>query len=155
MIKKYSFQDAKAIIHTVCDAAKAGDFETRAAFMDMLDRNPHLAVQGYNAFGKIFFWNDAAVDLYGYRESEAVNQELFELIIPKEMRHLARAEVEVAQKTGKMMEAAACDLLRENDEFVTVYSGHLILQWDGGPKEFYCVDLALETEADAVMATTP
>ncbi|WP_372807198.1 PAS domain-containing protein [Pontiella sp.] len=154
MVKKYPFQDAKAIIHTVCDAAKAGDFDTRDAFMSMLERNPHLAVQGYNAFGKIFFWNEAAVGLYGYREAEAVNQDIFELIIPKEMRPLARAQVEVARKTGKMTEAGACDLLRETGEFVTIYSGHLVFQWENGPQEFYCVDLALETEADA-LATAP
>ncbi|VGO22108.1 PAS domain-containing protein [Pontiella sulfatireligans] len=146
---KYSYQDAKAIIHTICKAAEANEYNTREKFMDMLQRNPHIASQGYNAFGKVFFWNDASYHLYGYREDEAVNRDIVELIIPPEMRQFARDMIANARKTNKMPEAGAYDLLRSDEQFVTVFSGHLVFQWDKGTMpEFYCIDLALETQED-------
>ena len=147
MMKKYSIQDARAIINGICGAAGAGEFETRESFMNMLDKNPHIAVQGYNRFGKIFFWNEASAYLYNVRESDAISQDLFELVIPPEMRKFARDAVHVATRSGKMPDPGPCDLLRGGTEYVTVYSGHLVFQWDHATTpEFYCIDLELDTE---------
>ena len=54
-----------------------------------------------------------------------------------------------AARTGKMPDASACDLLRYNGEFVSVYSGHVMFKWENNHPEFYCIDLPLETEQDA------
>lgn len=150
MVKRYSFKEAKAIIQTICAAAEAGEYKTRESFMSMLAENPHIATQGYNAFGKIFFWNEASSHLYGHRESEAINQDLVEIVLPPEMRSFARDMIFNARKTGKMPEAGPCDLLKNSGEYVTVFSGHVVFQWDDATiPEFYCIDLALETEAPA------
>ncbi len=153
-MKKYPYKDAKKIIDSICQMAEEGTFDTRGQFMDFLDANPHVAVQGYNVFGKIFFWNTASSDIYGYRESEAINQDLVELILPPEMRPFARDMLQNAQKTGKMPEATPCDLLRSTGEYITVYSGHLVFLWDEATTpEFYCIDLSLETEEDFAAST--
>ena len=107
----FSFQDAKAIINTVCKAAADNEYPTRKSFLDMLQANPHIAAQGYNAYSKIFFWNQASIHLYGYREDEVVNKDLTELILPPEMRGFAQDMIANGAKTGKMPDAAACDLL--------------------------------------------
>jgi PAS domain S-box-containing protein len=147
MIIRYSYQDAKKAVHAICEAAEAGNYKTRESFMDMLEATPHLAVQGYNAFGKIFLWNTASAHLYGYREAEAVNQDITELVIPPEMRQFARDMISNGRKTGRMPDAAPCDLLTSSGDYVTVYSGHLVFKWDNsGSPEFYCIDLALDTE---------
>jgi PAS domain S-box-containing protein len=144
---EFSFQDAKVIIQTICKAAENDEYPTRQSFLDMLEANPHIAVQGYNAYAKIFFWNQASINLYGYRLDEVVNKDLTELILPPEMRAFARDMITNGAKTGKMPEAGACDLLKANGEFITVYSGHVVFQWDhASTPEFYCVDLAIETE---------
>ena len=148
MTTKYKFQDAKTIIQTICEAAAAGKYEMRESFMSMIAENPHIAMQGYNAFGKIFYWNEASSHLYGYRESEAINQDLVEIILPPEMRQFARDMIFNARKTGRMPEAGPCDLLQNNGKYVTVFSGHMVFQWeDSTIPEFYCIDLALETGA--------
>ncbi|MDF7807124.1 PAS domain-containing protein [Pontiellaceae bacterium B12219] len=145
---EFSFQDAKTIIHAICNAAENNEFPTRKSFMDMLEANPHLAVQGYNAYAKIFYWNAASIGLYGYRLDEVVNKNLIELILPPEMRAFARDMISNGAKTGKMPEAGACDLLKSNGEYVTVYSGHIVFQWEHATSpEFYCIDLALQTES--------
>ena len=143
-MKKYNYRTAKETIDRICEAAKNGVYDTRDRFMSMLDENPHIAVQGYNAYGKIFFWNPASSHLYGWSEHAAINKELFELILPPDLRAFARDMVLAARRTGKTPEASSCDLLQHNGDLVTVYSGHVIFQWDEGTEpEFYCIDLAI------------
>ncbi len=144
----FSFQDAKVIINEICLAAENNEYPNRESFMDMLNANPHIAVQGYNAYCKIFYWNSASISLYGYREEEAVNQDLTELILPAEMRPFARDMIQNGVRCGKMPEASACDLLNANGNYVTVFSGHLVFQWDEATTpEFYCIDLPINSES--------
>lgn len=145
MNKKYAYPKAKKLIQTICEAAKNGEYDTREKFMAMLDKDPHIAAQGYNAFGKIFFWNTAAAYLYGWPERDAINKDLFEMILPPELRPFARDMIQMARRTGKFPEAGSCDLLQRNGEYVTVYSGHLVFSWnEGSEPEFYCVDVAID-----------
>ena len=147
-MKKYPYQNAKKLIQSICKAATDGEYDAREKFHAMLEANPDVAAQGYNAYGKIFFWNQASAHLYGYSEAAAVNQDLFEMVIPPEMRPLARDMILAASKTDKLPEASSCDLLQRNGEYVTVFSGHLIFRWDGpAVPEFYCVDIGIDPEA--------
>lgn len=145
-MKTYAYSEAKELIQPICDAAANGKYDTREKFMAMLAENPTIASQGYNAFGKIFFWNPASTDLYGHREADTVNMDLFELVLPPELRQYARTMTREARNTGRFPEAGPCDLLRKNNEYITVYSGHLIFQWDEGTEpEFYCIDVAIQS----------
>lgn len=152
-MKIYPLKEAKKIIGSICKDAGLGTYDTREKFMAMLDQNQHIAVQGYNTFGKIFYWNTASSLLYGYRESEAINQDMVDLILPPEMRKFARDMISNAFKSGMFPEAAPCDLLRHNGDYVTVFSGHLAFQWNKAPTpEFYRIELALDTKANLTTA---
>lgn len=143
-MKKYVYPEAKKLIQSICKAAVNGEYDTREKFLAMLEANPDIAAQGYNAFGKIFFWNKASAALYGYSETAAISKDLFELVIPPEMRQLARDMVLSASKTGKTPEASACDLFRHDGEYVTVFSGHLMFRWENPTTpEFYCIDVGI------------
>ena len=142
--KTYIYEEAKTLIMSICADATAGEYDTREKFYAMMADNPNLAVQGYNAFGKIFFWNIPSRHLYGHSESAAVNQDIFDLILPPEMRQFARDVVAAAPRTGKTPSAASCDLVRHNGEPVTVFSGHLMFQWESASTpEFYCLDVEI------------
>lgn len=144
---KIPHKEAKGAILKVCNDALDGRFSTREAFMRMLQANPHIAVQGYNHFGRIFFWNRASSSIYGYSKEEALGQDLVELLLPENMQKLARDVIISGSKSGKMPAAGACDLLRSTGEYVSVYSGHLIFEWaDSSGPEFYCIDLAVDYE---------
>lgn len=145
-MKKYPYKKAKTIITAICQSAANGEYDTRDKFMSMLEKHPHLAVQGYNPHGKIFFWNGASAHVYGHSEAAAVNQDLFELILPPEMRDLAQDMIIFAARTGKMPEASACDLVRYNGDFVSVFSGHLVFKWENNHPEFYRIDLPLKAD---------
>lgn len=147
---KFSIQDARSIINELCEKADHNGFPTRKSFMDMIARNPLIAVQGYNCFGKIFFWNNSSVTVYGHRVEEAINKDLVELIIPPEMRKFVRDMITLGAKSGNMPDPGACDLLHADGSYVTVYSGHLAFSWDGASTpEFYCLDLPLITAPEA------
>lgn len=148
-MQKYSYIEARETITAICEAAAAGKFDCREKFMAMLAQNPHIAVQGYNPYGKIFFWNNASAHLYGHSEAAAVNQDRIELILPPEMHKLACDMIASGRKMGKMPDASACELLRYNGESVTVFSGHLVFNWDDTTiPEFYCVDIPIRSNAD-------
>lgn len=141
-MKRYSYKDAQELIQSICTAASNGEYDTREKFHAVLEANPDIAVQGYNAHGRIFFWNMSSARLYGHKEEEAVNTDIFEMILPPEMRSLARDMILSARKTGKTPQPAACDLLHRSGEYVTVFSGHLMFNWDGpSTPEFYCIDV--------------
>ena len=148
-MKKYPYKEAKALIESICKAAGNGEYDTREKFFSMLEANKDIAVQGYNSFGKIFFWNKASAELYGYNEAAAVNKDIFETILPPELRQLARSMIQSAAKTGKTPEPSSCDLLHRNGDYVTVFSGHLMFLWDHAvTPEFYCIDAGIEALAD-------
>lgn len=143
-MNKFTFKEAQALIQSICTAAADEEYDTREKFLAMLEANPDVAAQGYNAFGKIFFWNKASVILYGYSEDEAVNKDLFETILPPELRPFARNMVLSATETGAMPDASSCDLIHSSGEYVTVFSGHLMFRWDNpATPEFYCVDVGI------------
>ena len=144
-MKKYSYEEAKALIQSICRAAGKGAYDTREKFLDVLEANPDIAAQGYNSFGKIFFWNKASALLYGYNEAAAINRDVFETILPPELRQLARSMIRSAFETGKVPEPSACDLLHRDGAYLTVFSGHLMFTWkDATTPEFYCIDAAIE-----------
>lgn len=148
-MKKYVYAEAKKLIQSICQAAESGEYDSREKFYSMLKANPDIAAQGYNAYGKIFFWNKASAHIYGYSEAAAVNKDLIEMILPPEMRQFARDMIEMARKTGKMPTAGPCDLLQRNGDYVTVFSSHHIFHWENGSTpEFYCVDVAIAPQTD-------
>lgn len=153
-VKKYPYKEAKDLIQSISTAARNGEYDTREKFFAMLDSHPDVAAQGYNAYGKIFFWNKASSLLYGYSEAAAINMDIFETLLPPEMRLLARELVVAASKTGRMPEPSSCDLLQYNGEYVTVISGHLVFRWNtSAPPEFYCVDVGIEPHISCSVAS--
>ena len=143
-MNKYPYKEAKALIRSIFKAARDGEYDTREKFHAMLEANPDVAAKGYNAFGKVFFWNPASAHLFGCSESAAVNRDLFDMVIPPEMRPLLRDLIRCAAKTGKLPEPASCDLFNSSGEYVTVFSGHLMFQWDSAAvPEFYCIDVGI------------
>lgn len=148
-MKRYPFNEAKETILSICRKAAAGEYDSRDKFIAVLKEHPHIAAQGYNPFGKIFFWNTASAHLYGHSEAAAVNRNLFDLTLPEDMRMLARDMIACAMKTGKLPVAGPYDLVRYDGKIITVFSGHAMFKWnEGSMPEFYCINLAIESEPE-------
>jgi len=140
----YPFKEAKEKIDSICRKAAENGYPTRECFYTMLQENPDIACQGYNAFGLIFFWNTASHLLYGYREEEVIGCNLFDLILPQELHTFARDAVAVARKTGRTPSPGPVDLLHRRGQRLHIYSGHLVFRWDKRAEpEFYCIDIKI------------
>jgi PAS domain S-box-containing protein len=143
-MKIYSKEEARRAVMAIYDRAEAGHFRSRDHFHSILDDHPHLAAQGYDRNGYIFFWNKASEGLYGYPAEEVLGKDLVSLILPANLREYARTAIVFSAKGNKCLPPPdTAHLLNKEGEYVTVFSGHLMFEWaESESPEFYCIDLA-------------
>jgi PAS domain S-box-containing protein len=143
-VKIYSKEEARRAVMAIYDRAEAGHFKSRDHFHATLGAQSYIAVQGYDRKGKIFFWNKASEDLYGYAAEEVMGQDLISLILPGSLREYARTAILFSSKGNKSLPPPdIVHLVNKAGKYVTVFSGHLMLDWGQSEGvEFYCVDLA-------------
>ncbi|MBM0742815.1 PAS domain S-box protein [Phormidium sp. CLA17] len=117
--------------------------ESEQRFRNLFESIPKIAVQGYNRHRQVIYWNDASEKLYGYSKTEALGQQLEDLIIPPEMRQALIAEVERCITEKQPIPAGELSLMHQDGSRVTVYSSHTMLVNPSGEMEMYCVDIDL------------
>ncbi|QOI99326.1 MAG: PAS domain S-box protein [Phycisphaeraceae bacterium] len=79
--------------HRAREALQASEKRLRS----MVDLTPTIAIQGYDARGRVMFWNPASADLYGFTEAEALGKSLDELILsPDQAADFVRLCAELA-----------------------------------------------------------
>ena len=104
---------------------------------------PAIAVQGYASDGTILYWNPASERLYGYGQQETIGRNLFDLIIPDQIRE------QIGQEFMEMSEGRICYppeelLLRRKDGTpVPVYSSTVVIRQPGQETVLYCLDVDL------------
>ncbi|MBA4265852.1 MAG: hybrid sensor histidine kinase/response regulator [Comamonadaceae bacterium] len=112
-------------------------------FRQLIDGIPNVAVQGYDAQLVCRYWNHASERLYGFTEREAVGSSLLDLIIPLPMRPFVLEATQQMMEGGQAIPAGELVLQRKDGSAVSVYSSHVLLQRDGHPPEFFCIDYDL------------
>jgi len=127
-------------------AAEEGAWRKDSGFYRWVENLEDLAVQGYDCDGRVFLWNDCSTLFYGYTVEEACGRNLFELILPKELRAFARAAVNTAARTGRMPACSKVSLLHKEGFPVSVCSYHFMISVPEGEPVFFCVDAAMEED---------
>ncbi len=117
--------------------------ESEKRFQKLLENVPTVAVQGYNSYGIVNYWNKANESLYGYTAEEAIGKNFVELIIPLEMRNEVQKIVKHGAETGEMPPAAELTLMRKDGNPVTVYSSHAVVKQAGREPVLFCMDMDL------------
>ncbi|MEX0270001.1 PAS domain S-box protein [Leptolyngbyaceae cyanobacterium UHCC 1019] len=112
-------------------------------FRNLFESTPKIAVQGYNRHRQVIYWNCASEQLYGYSKTEALGQQLEDLIIPPEGRQAVVAEVENWLTDNQPIPAGELSLMHQDGSKVAVYSSHTMLTNLEGELELYCVDIDL------------
>lgn len=112
-------------------------------FRTLLDKTPEIAVQGYEADGTTFYWNQASEKLYGYSKAEAIGRNLLELIIPIEMRQGVRHAIAQMVATGEAVPSEELFLQHKDGHKIAVHSGHAVVKLPGTPAQIFCMDLDL------------
>jgi diguanylate cyclase (GGDEF)-like protein/PAS domain S-box-containing protein len=123
--------------------------ESEQRFRQLFEHTPRIAVQGYNNQRRVIYWNQASCDLYGYSRTEALGQQLENLIIPPAQRPQVASDVQKMLAGGAPIPAAELQLQRKNGELVWVYSSHLLLRNSHEQVELYCVDIDLGAQKAA------
>jgi diguanylate cyclase (GGDEF)-like protein/PAS domain S-box-containing protein len=126
--------------------------ESEQRFRQLFEHTPRIAVQGYNHQRRVIYWNQASCDLYGYSRTEALGQQLENLIIPAPLRPQVASDVQKMLGGGAPLPAAEMQLQRKNGELVWVYSSHLLLRNSHEQTELYCIDIDLGAQKTAHQA---
>ncbi|WP_168130312.1 PAS domain S-box protein [Synechococcus sp. PCC 7502] len=117
--------------------------ESEQRFRLLFESTPLIAVQGYNCHRQVIYWNDASEKLYGFSKSEAIGQQIEDLMIPLEMRQTVIDAIDNWYTEGQQIPAGELDLLHKDGSIVSVYSSHIMLTNIDGEPEMYCVDIDL------------
>lgn len=115
--------------------------ESEQRFRNLFDTIATVAVQGYDAEGKILYWNKASEHFYGYTAEEAVGRSLLDLIIPEEGHAIVRQDMAEMFATGKPIPAGELLLKKKDGTAIAVFSSHAYVEIPGCDAEMYCLDV--------------
>ena len=115
--------------------------ESESRFRQLFDNTPNISIQGYTPDGTIHYWNDASEKLYGYTRSEAIGNDLVELIIPPEMRDEVRQGIQHSGQTGEVPPPGELELMAKDGSSVPVISSHAIVERSDRDPLLFCLDL--------------
>jgi PAS domain S-box-containing protein len=123
-------------------------------FRLLLDKVSNIAVQGYRPDGTVIYWNKTSEQIYGYTATEAMGQNLVDIIIPPNMRDEVRGAIKQMFETGKSHPPAELWLMRKDGSLTPVYSNHTVIDIPGQGKELFCIDIDLteRKRAEALQA---
>lgn len=126
------------------------DLANEQRFRNIFETTRNIAVQGYNRFHEVIFWNKASEDLYGYSAAEAMGKKLEDLIIPEFMRDMVYQGIENWHEKDEPIPSGELALLGKDRKEVWVYSNHVLIDTPDH-KEMYCLDIDLGPQRQALL----
>ncbi len=112
-------------------------------FIELLGKIPNVAVQGYNKYREVIYWNKASEEIYGFKEQEALGRQLEDLIIPDFMREDVISYVKNWYEKGIPIPSGELPLINKDGSTVYVFSSHVMLNQDSDNPEMFCIDINL------------
>lgn len=120
--------------------------KSEAKFRNLLDYVPGVAIQGYNTDGTILYWNKASEVIYGYSATEAVGQNVENLIIPPELQEWFRKGLEQgarAVRSGEFLPPGENYLCRKDGGRMPVHSIHTVVCLEQSEPLMFRIDVDL------------
>ena len=138
----HDFNSMKAEIEWATAALR----ESEERFRNLMNYIPGVAIQGYDVDGKVFYWNKASEQVYGFTTAEAIGRNLGDMTITPEVMPLFKKALEVGRtvtKSGEFLPPGELVLKRKDGSPVWVYSIHTAVNIDGKQPLFFCIDVDL------------
>lgn len=126
------------------------DLENEQRFRNIFETTRNIAVQGYNRFHEVIFWNKASEDLYRYSAADAMGKKLEDLIIPGFMRDGVHQAIEDWHEKDEAIPSGELALQDAQGNEVWVYSNHVLIDTPD-QKEMYCLDIDLGPQRKALL----
>ena len=117
-------------------------------FIELINKIPNVAVQGYDRERNVIYWNNASENIYGYTQEEALGKKLEDLIIPDLMREKVIKNHTNWYTKGIVIPSLKLALQHKDGSTVFVYSSHVMLGEDRGNPEMFCVDIDLTKQQE-------
>jgi len=126
------------------------DLQNEQRFRNIFEATRNIAVQGYNRFHEVIFWNKASEDLYGFSANTAMGKKLEDLIIPGFMREGVHQGIENWHEKDEAIPSGELALQDAQGNEVWVYSNHVLIDTPDH-KEMYCLDIDLGPQRQALL----
>lgn len=126
------------------------DLANEQRFRNIFEATRNIAVQGYNRFHEVIFWNKASEDLYGFTAADAMGKKLEDLIIPGFMRAGVHQAIEDWHEKDLAIPSGELALKDAQGNEVWVYSNHVLIDTPDN-KEMYCLDIDLGPQRKALL----
>ncbi len=123
--------------------------ESETRFGNLLQGVASIAVQSFSPDGTIHQWNRASELLYGYTSAEARGRNIYDLIIPLELREKVQSNLENMLKTGITNPPEEHVFLRKDGSRVPVISSPAIVNSPFHAPELYLIDIDLSAKKKA------
>ncbi|MFZ0828331.1 MAG: MASE1 domain-containing protein [Verrucomicrobiia bacterium] len=128
-------------------ALRASEESLRAT----IEHTPHVAVQWFDALGRVTFWNRASEHLYGWTAAEATGKTLAQLIFAPAETALFESALKEIERTGKAIGPREFPFHHRNGSHGVVLSTVFSIPVATGEWRFVCMDVDL-TERKAAEA---
>jgi len=125
------------------------DLANEQRFRNIFESTTNIAVQGYNRYHEVIFWNKASQELYGFSADEVMGRKLEDLIIPDFMRSGVYDAIEDWHLLNHAIPSGEIPLQHKDGKEVWVYSNHVLIQTPND-KEMYCLDIDLGPQRRAL-----
>ncbi len=117
-----------------------------------IENTPHVAVQWYDAPGRVLFWNQASETIFGWKTAEAVGRTLDQLIhTPEEAAAFQQVLAEIG-RTGKSVGPAEYHFRRRDGTEGVCLSTTFRIPTGTGQFCFVCMDVDITGQKRAVEA---
>ncbi len=117
--------------------------ESEERFRLIFDGVKNIAVQGYDRYGNVCFWNQANKAVYGYTPGEAEGKNVFDLVIPPEEDKALRDIFTSAFQNKEQIPSGEYTMKRKDGSRVPVYSNFILVNVMGKYEELYRIDIDL------------
>lgn len=115
--------------------------ESEERFRGIFDSVDSISLRGYDAEGRVQYWNRASETLFGYSADEARGQCMEALLLEGAERGDFASERARLLAAGAGQSPRYYQARRRDGGVVEVYSTQICVPLQDGRREFYCVDL--------------
>ena len=114
---------------------------TQASLRATLETTPHVAIQWFDADGRVVYWNPASEQMFGYRADEAVGKTLDQLIHTPEESAAFLAVLRAIARAGMVVGPAEYPFRRRDGSAGTCLSTTFAIPGPQGAPCFACMDV--------------
>jgi PAS domain S-box-containing protein len=121
--------------------AEKASRESEERLRAMIQHTPNVAIQLYDARGRILFWNQASEIVHGWKSTETIGKTLGELIFTPEDGDAFIAALDQIQRTGQSVGPVELNFHRRDGTPGVCLSTIFRIPASGGGFSFVCMDV--------------